>query len=49
MLLKNGDSGVQVKYLQQGLRIMCCNPEMIIYYFKIRINVVDIYTFCDNI
>lgn len=26
MLLKNGDSGVQVKYLQQGLRIMCCNP-----------------------
>ena len=26
MLLKNGDSGLQVKYLQQGLRIMCCNP-----------------------
>ena len=26
MLLKNGDSGIQVKYLQQGLRIMCCNP-----------------------
>lgn len=29
MLLKNGDSGVQVKYLQQGLRIMCCNPGTI--------------------
>lgn len=26
MLLKSGDSGLQVKYLQQGLRIMCCNP-----------------------
>lgn len=29
MLLKNGDRGVQVKYLQQGLRIMCCNPGTI--------------------
>ncbi len=26
MLLKSGDQGIQVKYLQQGLKIMCCNP-----------------------
>ena len=26
MLLKSGSSGIQVKYLQQGLKIMCCNP-----------------------
>lgn len=29
MLLKVGDSGIQVKYLQQGLKIMCCNPGTI--------------------
>lgn len=29
MLLKNGDTGIQVKYLQQGLKIMCCNPGSI--------------------
>ena len=29
MLLKSGDTGIQVKYLQQGLRIMCCNPGTI--------------------
>jgi len=29
MLLKNGDSGIQVRYLQQGLKIMCCNPGTI--------------------
>lgn len=29
MLLKNGDSGIQVKYLQQALKIMCCNPGSI--------------------
>lgn len=29
MLLKGGDSGIQVKYLQQGLKIMCCNPGTI--------------------
>lgn len=29
MLLKNGDTGVQVKYLQYGLRIMCCSPGAI--------------------
>lgn len=27
MLLKKGDSGTNVKYLQQGLRILCCNPN----------------------
>lgn len=29
MLLKSGDKGIQVKYLQQGLKIMCCNPGAI--------------------
>lgn len=29
MILKRGDSGIQVKYLQQGLKIMCCNPGVI--------------------
>lgn len=29
MLLKNGNRGIQVKYLQQALRIMCCNPGTI--------------------
>lgn len=29
MLLKSGDQGIQVKYLQQGLKIMCCNPGSI--------------------
>lgn len=29
MLIKTGDSGVKVKYLQQGLKIMCCNPGSI--------------------
>ncbi len=29
MLLKGGDKGIQVKYLQQALKIMCCNPGSI--------------------
>lgn len=29
MLLKSGDKGIQVKYLQHGLKIMCCNPGKI--------------------
>lgn len=29
MLLKNGDKGIQVKYLQQALRILCCSPGTI--------------------
>ncbi|WP_313184337.1 peptidoglycan-binding protein [Lacrimispora sp.] len=29
MLLKSGDKGIQVKYLQQALKIMCCNPGSI--------------------
>ena len=27
MLLKKGDKGVQVSYLQYGLHIMCCSPN----------------------
>lgn len=29
MLIKSGDKGIQVKYLQQALKIMCCNPGTI--------------------
>lgn len=29
MLLKSGDKGLQVKFLQHGLKIMCCNPGTI--------------------
>lgn len=29
MILKGGDKGLQVKYLQQALKIMCCNPGTI--------------------
>ena len=29
MLLKSGNKGIEVKYLQQALKIMCCNPGSI--------------------
>jgi peptidoglycan hydrolase-like protein with peptidoglycan-binding domain len=29
MKIRNGDEGIQVKYLQQGLKMMCCNPGTI--------------------
>lgn len=29
MILKKESTGANVKYLQYGLKIMCCNPETI--------------------
>lgn len=31
MLLKNGSSGTQVKFLQYGLHILCCAPFLLVY------------------